>query len=1021
MHIHLPRNTLSRALGLALLGMASGAALAQVPEQPDAQTKAYEQPDAKSQPATPDARAKPTTPDAQSQPATPGPAPGPAEPPSGSDTQEMSEVRVLGYRHSIQESTEAKRAAVNTIDSVYAEDIGKFPDLNIAESLNRIPGVQLNRDVNGEGLNVSIRGLGNSFTLTTMNGAPITTASIGLNNQNQNREVDLNLFPTEFFTKLTVEKTPKATTLEGGIAGTVDMRSARPFDYTGAHLTYAFQEGYNNISEEYSPLGSVIGSWTKDAGTFGVLGGISLSRGKIGVHGWESVGWTNPGLTYTQCGLTPPSGTPATNQPAACNVNGGGNWRIPDTVPNNPATVGAGLVPGTVIDNAFLLSHNPGLTTNQISEALIPRLGRPVNMEGDRDRDGFIGSLEFRPSDNAHFYIDTMFTKAHRTNDRIDMNLVGRNGNMIPLDMQVDANNVVTKATFTNAQFFLEARPYQEDVKYWNVNPGGDFIFNDSLKLSAQVNYGRSWMLRESPTVLVNSPFTTVQYSNAGGDFPTWTTGGLNLNDPNAGWTWAGGRVNINNERRDTENKGARANLQWGDDKRNLIFGAAWDQDSRNITGYDNSQQWQNTVCGGGVAIVTPNPPCTGGPGSAIPQSALSSYLLPGPFGYITADFNRFKNDSNYYALRDAAPVSGSANTGATTGGFDEKNGGLFVEGNDEWGALRVNGGVRYVHTDQETDGPVTVAGVTQFLTLAQTYHKYLPSFNTAWSVADDIVLRFSGSRTITRPNPSSMLPNTNFSDPSAQNASQGNPNLAPYMSNNVDLGGEWYTGGAGYVALSLFNKRISGYTYQGVNTIPFTALGIPYDSLNPTQQLAITQRGGPDAATVNVSQQVNASNNVNLRGYEATWVQPLDRLIDGFGFLLNYTHIDTSVVGSGPNKAKVASNLYGIAPKLWNGTLYWERGPASVRLSYTWNGGYQTAGANQNGIPYATLNGDSRGQLDFSASYTIESWASHPQITFNAINITDQKLRSIFYWPNATNDFYDPGRTYLIGIRGSF
>jgi TonB-dependent receptor len=287
--------------------------------------------------------------------------------------------------------------------------------------------------------------------------------------------------------------------------------------------------------------------------------------------------------------------------------------------------------------------------------------------------------------------------------------------------------------------------------------------------------------------------------------------------------------------------------------------------------------------------------------------------------------------------------------------------------------------------------------------------------------LVDNVVLRFSGSRTITRPNPSSMLPNTNFSDPSAQNASQGNPNLAPYLSNNVDLGGEWYTGQEGYVGLALFNKRISGYTYNGINTIPFTALGIPYASLNPTQQAAIDQRGGPNSATVNVQQQVNASNNVNIRGWEANWVQPLAFIFDGLGFTANYTHIDTSVVGSGPNVAKVASNLYGIAPKLWNTTLYWEKGPASVRLSYDYAAGYQTAGNNQNGIPFATLSGDSHRQLDMSASYTIDSWPSHPQITFNATNLTDSKLRSIFYYENATNDFYDPGRSYWIGIRGTF
>ena len=100
----------------------------------------------------------------------------------------------------------------------------------------------------------------------------------------------------------------------------------------------------------------------------------------------------------------------------------------------------------------------PSLTFRR-SNGEVLRLGRPVHMSGDRDRDGFLGSFEWRPSDNMHFWVDTLYTKARRTNSRVDMNLVGRNGGMIPLDMQLDDNNVVTSATFTNAQFFLEHRP----------------------------------------------------------------------------------------------------------------------------------------------------------------------------------------------------------------------------------------------------------------------------------------------------------------------------------------------------------------------------------------------------------------------------------------------------------------------------------------------------------------------------------------------------------------------------------
>ena len=268
---------------------------------------------------------------------------------------ELDRVSVTGYRRSIQFSTDAKRESVTFSDTVFAEDIGKFPDMNIAESLNRIPGVQLARDVNGEGLNIAIRGLGSSFTKNTLNGSSIATASIGMNAQNQNREVDLNLFPTEFFTQLTVNKTPTASMLEGGVSGVVDMRSARPFDRPGSHLTYQLQGDWNSTSEKASPRGSVIGSWTNEQETFGALVGVSSVRGKMGVEGYESVGWTNPGLTYTQCGLTPPTGTAPTIQPAACNVNGGGNWRIPDTVPDNASTIAAGLTPGALIDRDLLL------------------------------------------------------------------------------------------------------------------------------------------------------------------------------------------------------------------------------------------------------------------------------------------------------------------------------------------------------------------------------------------------------------------------------------------------------------------------------------------------------------------------------------------------------------------------------------------------------------------------------------------------------------------------------------------
>ena len=917
----------------------------------------------------------------------------------------LDQIVVSGYRRSLQYSTEAKREETGFTDSIFAEDIGKFPDLNIAESLNRIPGIQLDRDVNGEGLNIGIRGLPQSFTKTLINGGEAQTASIGLNRGNQNREVDLNLFPTEFFNKLTVYKSPQASLPEGGISGVVDMTNARPFDNPGQHVNYGLQLDHNDVADKINPRGSVI--WNSTGETFGVLAGLYSMRSTIGVRGWESVGWMNPGLNEQQCGI----GTSVTNRPASCNPGGGGSLQMPNTLPDNSSIIGAGLTPGATVDSALLLGLNPGLSIDQFTEALFPRLGRPVDMTGDRDRDAFLGSLEWRPSEDAHYHLDLLLSQASYENDRIDMNLVGRTFGpvgFIPTNMQLDANNVVTSATLLNAQFFLEARPYRDEVWYWNINPGATFWFgeDDDIKLDVQGNWSRSKFFRQSPTILVTSPFTTVEYTNEGG-LPTYSTGGLDLNDPNIGWSFNGGRVNLNNEKRVSEAGRLKADLQFGEDKRNVKVGLAYDSFRRTITGFDNSGAWQTYVL------------------SQINASNLPQFLRPGPAGFITADFDAFFDATNYQEFFDSAPESNtSASVGAASGGVDETTIAGYVEANGEaqiWDrSLRFNAGVRYIDTDQEISGPVTLGGLRQWQVLEGGYDEYLPSFNAAWDIAENWIARVSGSRTLTRPNPRSMLPATTFSDPSAEIADQGNPNLAPYLSTNFDLALEWYTGEEGLVALTWFNKRVEGYTFQGINVIPFSQLGIPLDALTANQRAALEANGGL-SAPINVRQQVNADATLDIQGWEAIWVQPLDFWFEGLGFMGNYTKIDLEAVGQEANQ--LAGNLFGISPTLWNTTAYWENDVFMVRLSYNWTEGsaQRALGNNEGGLNYAQYFGKDRGQLDLSASYTLDWIRSRPQITLSVINITDEPLENYLAFENVPGDIYEPGRTVLLGFRGSF
>ncbi|MEG8022770.1 hypothetical protein [Sphingomonas aerolata] len=204
-----------------------------------------------------------------------------------------------------------------------------------------------------------------------------------------------------------------------------------------------------------------------------------------------------------------------------------------------------------------------------------------------------------------------------------------RNGAIIPTNLTFDNPDctigcVVTGGTFANAQFFNEFRPYAETTKLVSINPGGEWEISPTLKASLQGNYARSTFHRESPTVGLTTPLgvgNTVTYSNTGG-IPTIQSG-LDLNDPaNFGWN-AGSRVGIQDERRLNKSKGARGDLTWGGKALNLKIGGAFDDVSRRIRGFDNSQAWQNAVCGNNpnVFVASPNtqPPCAGldAPGAA--------------------------------------------------------------------------------------------------------------------------------------------------------------------------------------------------------------------------------------------------------------------------------------------------------------------------------------------------------------------------------------------------------------------
>jgi TonB-dependent receptor len=938
-------------------------------------------------------------------------------------TQTPQTVQVTGYRGSLESSARDKREATGFQDSIFAEDLGKFPDTNIAESLNRIPGVQVARDITGEGVNIQIRGLGTSFTKVLLNGAPVAVASTGSTDaQNSNREVDLDLLPTDLFTKLTVSKSPTASMLEGGAAGVVDMRSARPFDHKGDYNAVSVSGTRNQVARKWGDRGSLVSSRTFN-NTWGILGGIAWGDTKVHTTGFETIGWTNPNLSAAQ--------DTAPNR----NSTGGGNWTIPATV---PAGAGNGLVPGTPIDQAFLLAHNPGLTIQQIDNALIPRLGRNMAEYGSKDKATGILSGEYRPSGDLHFYVDTMYSEKHNNMQRTDTNWVGRNGATIPLNLSVDgdcANGcVVQKGTFANAQYFLEYRPYIEKTRLLGVNPGFEWRIADQWKMDGQVNYTRSTFTRESPTVGPTTPLgngNTVTYTN--GPIPSIVGSVDPYNPANFSMSATGARVNLQEEQRETKTKGARTSVTWGDDTFSVKGGVAWDDISRRITARDNSTAWAQAVCGATTGCL---------PGTV--GANIGNYLVQGPDHLLGVDFQRFAQDTNYYQLLQQAPITGASNTGASTGYIDEKTTGVFLQTDGSVPVfghkLRYDAGVRYVRTKQNVGAYNSVAdprnaslpagatpfpNVNQWVYIDKTYNNTLPSGTVAYDLAKNLVLRGSVSRSMTRANPDALRPGINFSSPSADVATLGSPDLKPYISDNFDLGVEYYTGREGYVSATAFQKNLNGFTLNQNTTVPFSALaayGVTYDGLTPTQQSSLDARGGPNQATVVTTSQRNASGLLKVQGLELGWVQPLDKLLPwrGFGFSETLTLINQKASGEG-SQGFVA---LGVPKKSNNFQVYYENHGVMARLSHTFSQGSQSSGPNQNGIPLAAFFSDDFKQLDFSSNVELSEVLERdhlPTLVFNVTNLTDTTRRSYFQFSSATFNSYKPGRTFELGLRMKF
>ncbi len=990
----------------------------------------------------------------------------------------VEEVVVTGYRQSLESSANAKKNNTNFSDSIFAEDIGKFPDLNLTESLQRLPGVQIDRDTSGEGTYVNVRGLSAGFTVLTVNGFAVSTSS---NGTNEGRGSSLDILPSELFRSLTLSKSPIASGVEGGTAGSIDMQPIGPFDRKGFHLNLQAQGSYQDANGTATPRVAAIVSNTWQGtkiGDFGILVAGAFADKDYRSEIFNTVGYTTMSLgaacrnTTLGCNsLTiDPASAPATNRTAGY---GGGAGATLTTIPSNvPSELGLGRA-GTALVQCGngVAGGTSGLSCQDLSYVIVPRLVRAEQVVGNRNRTTGMLNLEWRPTSKLRFKFDSILSESNNDFGQYDVMLTVRSyNNNIPINFVADQNKVLTSGTFGNAYFLNQSTDAQSFTRLFYRSLKGEWDIAKNLKFSmaGMINSGKFtndsivYTLQSAPgqvqpTVYAAgvtapagggpssnlTPLNTGQYavySYTPGDLTPQLSSSINL-PTYTNWYW--NSIQIAPNRQDLEQKSVRADLKWGDARFLAISaGAMKSKFDRHIVSWNVSDCAFRNNC---TSAFTSTQTSVLG---AIPNSALAQYLTDLPSmnlfkgspinagfngGWQVIDFAKLRKAVNFdYYINQTNPGDQPSNylntysprllTEDTSSAYLMAEGRRDVFGRD----LRFNTGVRYTETEQSVAGIVNdflVGGGTRTAPKTTSRsHNWLPSANLAYFLTDRLVLRGAAARTVTRPNPQDLAPSFGLSL-DADTFTKGNPSLSPFYANNYDLGVEWYPKSKTVLTFNIWAKDIYDYPATLDVSTPFGETGLIFDRLSDRQKTGVTNlgNGDPTAARIIVRQKLNSDVVVKLVGQELQWNQPLDFVFKGLGFSGNVTHISQSLSGEAPPTLNPKSLIAGLAPWTYNGTLYYElRNGFSARLSYTHRDeNLQTVGPSNN-VP-GDLYSTATNYMDAQISFPVKGY-KQARVTIQAQNLLKQvQLNRYENRESQPDGATYAGRTFVVGVRASF
>lgn len=943
----------------------------------------------------------------------------PADPPQSETAPQEPDIVVTGFRASLNNALNLKRQETAAVDSIVAEDIGKFPDSNLAESMQRIPGVALSRGDGGEGRNISVRGLGAQFTRVRINGMEGVSQVSGSDIRggvSSGRSFDFVTFPTEIFSSLSVRKTTSADVEEGSLGATVDLRAPKPFDQREDFAFSATARGiYNDISKKADPrLSALVSKQFGD--TFGILGSIAYSKRHIEEYAYSAVDVlpsyvagqtqtvpTAPGATTTT-GVLFPYCTPigytyngvAVNSPAPGYANSGTSVGADA---NNCSTGN----PRTSTKEAYdYIMSRTGPSGRPGGGVFLPRLPRPVKSSQEQERIAGSLTLQWKPSDRTDISLDGLYArfKVDRLDTMLDARSMGRtasnNGQpmMSVKDIEVDDNGSLIYGLWDGVDLRSEMQNERFTSTFRQVNLNFDHRFTDNFRVYGLAGISDSVLKVNKLQVAMDSNDTD-NFSIDFRDNPDIPKLSYGVDPADASIFSYGpplpngdqrGQISSFDRRNKIVSKTFELNAEW-----EAAPGFILQAGGQYRTG-DYSQRQVDL-------IPTQRLPLTLPAGVSLSDLTFVTTGVADNLGGNMQDFAAIDPDK----FRDAVDFENvyqfcGIECGTFQGQVNEKysSGYLMVKFNTEDTlpiAIRGDAGVRYVHTDFHTEGSIPTAApagsqfptVGVISTVERSYDDWLPSANIAFDITSNVIGRLSAARVMSRASYGQLTPSGSV-NVATRMGSFSNPQLDPIRANTFDAALEWYFAPGSLISIAYFYKNIETYIQTTPPVlVPFRDLGLPASLL----------QGAGSGVTVDELFSITRVNNTRggpLRGFEVNLQLPfrfLPGTLSNFGALANFTrvrsNIDYIVAGGGTRTAP----LVGLSPETASGTLYYEDDRFSIRSTVNYRAAFLT------GVP-GPQDSDANGNassifVDASASYNI---SENIKLIAEVSNITNETNR---------------------------